>query len=68
MIHRANGKSKISRDPSLNRLTRPTLQTPLTTEVDLPAKLKSWIAEHPVASIAAALTLGAFLGWIIKRR
>jgi len=30
--------------------------------------LEDWIGDHPLASLAAAVCLGAALGWVIKRR
>jgi ElaB/YqjD/DUF883 family membrane-anchored ribosome-binding protein len=69
MIQRGNGRSK-SRAAGVNRL-------PEEREAALPAVLRAddwrtrvetFVAEHPLTCIAAAMTLGATLGWLIKRR
>jgi ElaB/YqjD/DUF883 family membrane-anchored ribosome-binding protein len=65
MIHSGNGKSSVSPQTGFKRL--PTIRRIKTTGT-VRHQMESWIVEHPVASIAAALTLGAALGWLIKRR
>jgi len=50
----------------------PTAQEPATTlpavNVPLVARIGRWIAAHPKQSLITALTAGAVLGWITKRR
>lgn len=41
--------------------SQPTLKT-LTRQID------QWVEAHPTICVAAALTLGVTLGWLIKRR
>jgi ElaB/YqjD/DUF883 family membrane-anchored ribosome-binding protein len=67
MIHRGNGKSHPA-PVGLNRIERAAPQVAATPARDIRHTVEDWIAEHPVASIAAAVALGAVLGWIIKRR
>jgi hypothetical protein len=66
MIQSANGRTDIEPrgGPPLPEPSR--MRFPERT----PAKqsLEAWIGNHPVAGIAAALILGAALGWFIKRR
>jgi hypothetical protein len=65
MIQRGNGRSRPT-PAAVNRLPAERTSVP---GVELwRTRVEAWIAEHPVASIAAALTLGATLGWLIKRR
>lgn len=67
MIHRHNGKSR-------GGLTATARRSPVAPDLpvaDVAAtrdKVETWIAEHPVACVAAALVLGATVGWLIKRR
>jgi ElaB/YqjD/DUF883 family membrane-anchored ribosome-binding protein len=35
---------------------------------DWRTRVETFVAEHPLTCIAAAMTLGATLGWLIKRR
>lgn len=30
--------------------------------------VEKWIGQHPVPSVSAAMILGVFFGWLIKRR
>jgi hypothetical protein len=34
----------------------------------LQATAEEWIAAHPAVALGAALTLGVFVGWLIKRK
>jgi len=68
MIHRHNGKSHEGAAVVLNRLGAPSPVPVRAAPADVRARVETWIAEHPVACIAAALTLGAARGWLIKRR
>jgi ElaB/YqjD/DUF883 family membrane-anchored ribosome-binding protein len=69
MIQRGNGRSK-SRASGVNRLPEEREATPevMVRAEDWRTRAETWIAEHPLTCIAAALTLGATIGWLIKRR
>ena len=69
MIQRGNGRSK-SRAAGVNRLPaeRETAPPVVVRADNWRARAESWIAEHPLTCISAALTLGATIGWLIKRR
>ena len=66
MIQFSNGRTRS------DALDVPRLPDPSSLRRSNPSKtrqsVEEWIGEHPVASVAAALILGAALGWIIKRR
>lgn len=66
MIQRGNGRSREART-GMSRLPPEPPRRP-QTERTLGTRVENLIAEHPVACIAAALMLGATLGWLIKRR
>ncbi len=69
MIQRGNGRSK-SGAAGVNRLPEEREPTPAVWEraEDWRTRAGTWIAQHPLTCIAAALTLGATIGWLIKRR
>ena len=48
--------------PTQQPAPMPALSVPLV------ARIGRWIAEHPKQSLITALTAGAVLGWITKRR
>jgi len=57
--------------PSLYSAYRPPIRRePLSTEdvTTYVKQLDQWIERHPGLCIAAALTAGVALGWLIKRR
>jgi hypothetical protein len=66
VIHRSNGKSHRAPTAAVTRLPPPAATS--TNVAEVRHSVETWIAEHPVVCIAAALTLGAALGWLIKRR
>jgi hypothetical protein len=67
VIHRHNGKSHAGSTATARRVSiAPGL--PVADVAATRDKAETWIAEHPVACVAAALALGATLGWLIKRR
>ena len=53
---------------------RPPAVRERTREVGWPHRswdadaVESWIAQHPVLCVSAALFAGAMIGWLIKRR
>jgi len=67
MIHHGNGKSH-SAAVSLNRLEPAVPTRQIAAPQPLRHQVEDWVAEHPVASVAAAIAIGALVGWIIKRR
>lgn len=67
MIHRGNGKSYAA-DIGVNRIERGGPEMTVAPPVAVRQTVEGWVAEHPVTCIAAAVALGAMLGWIIKRR
>lgn len=67
MIHSGNGKSQPA-PVGVNRLERTLPAVAGAQATPLRHQVEDWIAEHPVASIAAAVAIGAFVGWMIKRR
>jgi hypothetical protein len=68
MIQRGNGRSK-PRAVGVNRLPSEREETgAVQRSGEWRARAESLIAAHPLLCIAAALTLGATLGWLIKRR
>jgi ElaB/YqjD/DUF883 family membrane-anchored ribosome-binding protein len=67
MIHRKNGKSRAA-PAGVNRIEGAVTDIAATPARDVRHTVEDWVAEHPVACIAAAVALGAMLGWIIKRR
>ena len=66
MIQRGNGRSRTT-PAGVSRLP-PELPPSAHTRTSLRSRAETMVAEHPVACIAAALMLGATLGWLIKRR
>lgn len=66
MIHRGNGRSKVHRAAAHRLPANPA--SPLRESGGWRRPIESYIAEHPVICIAAALTLGAIVGWFVKRR
>lgn len=66
MIQQGNGRSRAART-GVSRLPPEPPQQP-RSERSFRTRAETLIAEHPVACIAAALMLGATLGWLIKRR
>jgi hypothetical protein len=60
-----NGRPSLyaAHSPDARRFTPPppTLKS-LTNQLD------QWVEAHPTICVAAALTLGVTLGWLIKRR
>ena len=67
MIHRTNGNTRAAAEGVATRRSAP-LKVTSTDVAEVRHSVETWIAEHPVACIAAAITLGAALGWLIKRR
>lgn len=67
MIHRGNGKSRAA-PVGVNRIERAAPEIAARPATEIRHTVEGWVAEHPVACIAAAVALGAMLGWIIKRR
>ena len=68
MIQRGNGRSK-PQAAGFNRLPAEREQEGAVQRgTDWRTRAETLIAEHPLVCIAAALTLGATLGWLIKRR
>ena len=41
---------------------------PIPTLKSFTGQLDQWVEAHPTICVAAALTLGVTLGWLIKRR
>ncbi|MBL8849924.1 MAG: hypothetical protein JNG89_09575 [Planctomycetaceae bacterium] len=50
----------------MNRVAGDMVLTPETA--DLRRRVETYVSEHPAVCIAAALTMGAIVGWLIKRR
>lgn len=68
MIQRGNGRS-MSRGATPSRLpVEPAARVAVPKKEAWVLRTEAWIAQHPLVSIAAAVTLGATLGWLIKRR
>lgn len=67
MIHRGNGKSRAA-DVGVNRIERSAPGIAARPPRAVRQTVEDWVAEHPVTCIAAAVALGAMLGWMIKRR
>jgi ElaB/YqjD/DUF883 family membrane-anchored ribosome-binding protein len=67
MIHRGNGKSHAA-DVGVNRIERSGPDIAVPPPMAVRQTVEAWVAEHPVTCIAAAVALGAMLGWLIKRR
>ena len=63
MIRIEDGAATVS-SRSDHRLQSPIAPDP---EDDAGRSVEDWIGDHPIVSIAAALVVGAALGWIIKR-
>ncbi len=66
MIKRFDDRSALER--YLPRAAEPTLSDWQQRGAELWRRVEHAVAEHPKQSLLAALTLGAVVGWLTKRR